>query len=598
MFLHTHSGRDSRLATILLILSPLFLLGQEDGCDQDTDGDGWTLEEGDCDDTNPAVHPGASELCDTLDNDCDGEIDEDPDAEDGIWYLDADGDGYGTDGSSQQSCEAPEDTYVLLGGDCDDADPRVHPSAEELCDDIDNDCNGLVDDDPDVGGSLFPMDGDGDGFGDPSEEELACTGPDNTLDCNDETATEPQVVVADADERIADGSRDFPWARIQDGIAVANECVVVFPGTYLEAIDFGGKALQVTSTEGAEATIIDASDTDAPVVTIAEGETPGTTLSGFTLTGGEGHLDSSWEDSSCGSSDTCTTFYLSYCGGGVYVKGAQPSLSDLIITENTLPEASTEEDGNATYHTYSFGGGICTIDATVRLTQVHVWHNFADVGGGIYVDPSSAVTALEGYLGGNGATEGGGIAVDGGTLEIRNLVFSFNAATEAGGGVMVMDGALLESNVTHGGDDSPMGGAIYLYRQASADISSSILYGAELGEGLRADSAASATLAYNNVFGNGGGEYSGLDDPTGMDGNLSEDPRFVSVTVDDDPTNDDYRLEGDSPSIDAGNPNRAYQDPDRTRNDQGAFGGPGAGWDEDAATAPARPGPRLEGPRQ
>ena len=88
----------------------------------DGDRDGWSGLE-DCDDEDGAVNPGAEEVCDGVDNDCDGEIDE-LDAAAGTWYTDADGDGYGTDASAVTSCEQP-DGAVAEGGDCDEADPTT-----------------------------------------------------------------------------------------------------------------------------------------------------------------------------------------------------------------------------------------------------------------------------------------------------------------------------------------------------------------------------------------------------------------------------------------------------------------------------------------
>ena len=92
---------------------------------------------GDCDDTNAARNPGAPEVVDGLENNCDGVLAE--------GEADEDGDGYGVE-----------------AGDCDDNDPSVSPGAPELCDGLDNDCDGLANYvDPVLGGEL---DEDGDGF--------------------------------------------------------------------------------------------------------------------------------------------------------------------------------------------------------------------------------------------------------------------------------------------------------------------------------------------------------------------------------------------------------------------------------------------------
>lgn len=104
---------------------------------EDHDGDCFSPAMGDCNDALSAVHPAAAEVCgDGADNDCDGSVD------DGCASCaDADGDGFGA-----LSCG---------GTDCDDTTPALSPTAAEVCDSIDNDCDGEVDE-------LF--DGDGDGY--------------------------------------------------------------------------------------------------------------------------------------------------------------------------------------------------------------------------------------------------------------------------------------------------------------------------------------------------------------------------------------------------------------------------------------------------
>ena len=106
----------------------------------DGDGDGYPDAE-DCDDGDAAVHPGADELCDGVDNDCDGAVDEDP-VDEPTWYADEDEDGYGCDDTTRQACEAPTG-YAAVGGDCDDGDDTIHPGASEVCGDgVDSDCDG------------------------------------------------------------------------------------------------------------------------------------------------------------------------------------------------------------------------------------------------------------------------------------------------------------------------------------------------------------------------------------------------------------------------------------------------------------------------
>ena len=151
----------------------------------DADGDGFSADEGDCDDTDAATWPGAIELCDGADQNCDGQVD---DGVQSTWYADDDGDGFGDPDSGTEACEAPAGT-VAQGTDCDDADPDAFPSAQERCDGVDNDCDGNVDEDLTV---LSYADADGDGFGDDATAIAACEGAAGRVsvggDCDDTRA--------------------------------------------------------------------------------------------------------------------------------------------------------------------------------------------------------------------------------------------------------------------------------------------------------------------------------------------------------------------------------------------------------------------------
>ncbi|MEY3209695.1 MAG: hypothetical protein RIT28_176 [Pseudomonadota bacterium] len=177
--------------------------------DVDLDGDGFNSED-DCDDNNAAVNPDAQEVCDGADNNCDGVTDDDA-ADATTYYADEDGDGFGDPAAPALSCEeAPG--LVLDDSDCDDADEEVHPEATEVCDDADNNCDGLTDDDDPAldltTASTWYRDLDGDGHGNVNDSREACLGAADEASLGDDCDDGDAAVSPSAQEVCGGGDED------------------------------------------------------------------------------------------------------------------------------------------------------------------------------------------------------------------------------------------------------------------------------------------------------------------------------------------------------------------------------------------------------
>ena len=197
-----------------------------DSCDP---GEGWVVDDTDCDDGDSSINPGAAEQCNDLDDDCDGDVDEELES---TWYADADSDGFGDPSTETFDCE-PGTGWVADDQDCDDANSSINPDATELCDTLDNDCDGLIDDDdPSVADALtWYGDGDGDGFGDDASTTTACEQPSGTAeyggDCDDsDAAYNPGAAETDCTDPAdynCDGSTGYTDGD-GDGFAACEDC--------------------------------------------------------------------------------------------------------------------------------------------------------------------------------------------------------------------------------------------------------------------------------------------------------------------------------------------------------------------------------------
>lgn len=156
---------------------------------------GYVSDNTDCNDSNDMVYPDATEFCDGLDNNCDGEIDNnttncegETTCVDGVcvtattFYRDNDNDGFGDTDTTMQGSGTPPEGWVTNDVDCDDTNDLVNVLADEIMNNgIDDNCNGLIDAE-----DIRYIDNDGDGYG--SGNEAAANGVFNRLDCNDDNA--------------------------------------------------------------------------------------------------------------------------------------------------------------------------------------------------------------------------------------------------------------------------------------------------------------------------------------------------------------------------------------------------------------------------
>ncbi len=370
------------------------------------------------------------------------------------------------------------------------------------------------------------------------------------------------------------------YTTIQQAIdrSADGDTIWVSPGTYNENIDFKGKNVEVWSTSGAASTIIDGGDAGS-VVTFNSGETDAAALRGFTVQNGSAQRGGGIYINNASpiiESNLIRDNQVGLDGGGVYVTGGSPWLIGNSI-----------QDGNAA----TSGGGVCldNADATLEYNEIH--GNSADLGGGVCAVGSAFTIRGCNIHGNNALAKGGGlfmIYASAPQME-ANLVMGNSAATYGGGIYCGTACSLALTNATVVGNDAASGGGVYV-ENASPTINSSIVAFNLTGGGIFG-AAATPTITYSNVFGNlyggSGGDYVGIADATGNNGNIKSDPLFA------DAANSDYHLlsrEGrwdpvaaawvdtdtvSSPSIDAGDPALAFNvepAPNGGVRNQGAFG--------------------------
>ena len=429
----------------------LFCNGIE-SCDENQD---QCVTGGDpCSDENPCTGDICEEEMDECDNPCiatdpldpcctDPLCAEDPNCE--CW--DIDGDGY-----SDEACG---------GEDCDDSAPGIYPGALDPCGGPDQDCDG-ADGVPEICDN--GVDDDCDSLIDGLDPDCICY-----------TYHVPE-----------------DYLTIQDCINSADDCDVclVAPGTYIENIDFLGKAITLRSEEGATNTIIDGHQADS-VVIFSSHEGEDSVIDGFSIVNGYAEYDEN--------------------GGGIYCNGSAPTIINCTITGN-----GTDDDG----------GGIHCIGASPTITNCTISANSTDdSGGGIYCAAASSPTLSNCTISANSSDyNGGGIyCADASSLTINESTISENIAAHGSGiycteASLTMTDSVLSGNITSGENGS--GGGIFSGEQAELTITTCTISenSASFGGGIICINTSFPTIEESTISGNsatqGGGIFCTASSPT------------------------------------------------------------------------------------
>lgn len=395
---------------LLLMSGVMFsLVACEEGDDKgngsnsapDADGDGFNVID-DCDDNNADINPDAEEICDEIDNNCDGDVDS------GLGltiYADTDGDGYGNEGSAASSCEIP-DGYAAEGGDCDDTDALIYPGAEEFCNGLDEDCDGTTDNNATDARSYY-VDGDGDGVGDTSTEVVSCVRPTDYVELAD-----------DCDDTNSDV---FPGnSEACDGID--NDCDK-------KTTDHGSVAFEDRSGEVSNLTdIFNSGNTNYPARYYID--KPGT----LTFCGGSWKgalvIDADVEVYGVGGSGNNTLDAAEEFESIMIKSGAR----DVYIEGVTFRRGDSKTLGFENNNRRSGGGLYCNTGANIEINDVVIKEANAEAGGGLYLN-NCPMVMRDSVIEQNTAVYGGGIAIEQGTFEMIDSSLFENHGNLYGGGV-------------------------------------------------------------------------------------------------------------------------------------------------------------------
>ena len=560
---------------------------------------GYVADSTDCDDTRAETNPGASEYCNSIDDDCNGVVDDAYAVDASTWYADADSDTYGDPAVSQNSCTQPAG-YVADNTDCNDTTALANPAADEVCDGIDNDCDGFIDEDGGVSdGNTYYADADADGYGDEGSPIEACAEPsgyvENWYDCTDTDASEP-ITVDTTGTAGSTGTITDPVSEIAEGIDLADQCVIVNAGTYTEyAISTMGKSLDIWGVDGWETTVIDPGLSTCDYATssscysiwdITSNSAATPNIHGFTVRGGTGTATSASTTETCADSspsgagaNTCTVTTITFCGGGANIQGDDPTFSEVLFAANDLPPAGEYSTGDWTQTwVQSMGGALCANNAAATFDEVKFSGNYADVGGAVYAENGSTLDFAHAWWDANEASDGAGVAADSSTVTVTNGVLACGDATTDGGGFFAESSIVTFINVLFYDNTSALsttnGSAGYIDSSSSGTLWNVI--GAGNTTAPLFYSAGTGTIGYADLSNSGSGGSTG--GSWSSSNETAAGGQVTGISCDGNWENDSAALATGASGVDAGDPSVSYNDVDGTRNDLGALGGPNGTW--------------------